>query len=79
MKPTAERFGGSKEKKIFVNEHLTKATAELKKYAREKLGPMEFIVDTRDCKVMVWKRDGRKMKILSREQIDEISRTALMA
>jgi hypothetical protein len=72
LKPTAKIFGGSEQEKIYVGEHLTKETLQLRRYAREKLSGKGFIVDNIECNVFVWKPKQRKIKIVSRDQVDAI-------
>lgn len=72
MKPTAERMGGSKDTKIYVNEHLTGVTQELRKYAKSRLGPLGYIIETRDCIVFAWKTGEKRIKIEESKQVDGI-------
>jgi hypothetical protein len=59
-------------KGMFANEHLTKRTADLRRYAREKLVPLGYRVDTRDCNVVAWKQGTSKTTIRSTETVDRI-------
>lgn len=74
-KPKADLFGGSKSKNVYVNDHLTAKTAELRKYAAAKLVASGFKVGTVDCKVVAWK-DGKYRKFVSKEEVDRYASTS---
>lgn len=72
MKPSAELFGGKKEEAIYVNDHLTAQTIELKNYARDKLTAIGYKVSTENCVVVAWKVREKKIFLRNRSQIETL-------
>jgi hypothetical protein len=73
MRPTASRFGGSSDERVFVGEHLTRNTARLRAFAKNKLSPLGYIVDTRDCVVFAWKKGERRIKISDENRVNKLA------
>lgn len=72
-KPRASIMGGDANKSIYVNEHLTKFTADVLKYTKEKLASKGFSITTRDCSVVaIQQGTKKKIKITTREQADQV-------
>lgn len=64
----------NKSDRIFVNEHLTPRTVELKKTAKKMLGVLGFGIDTRDCIVHAIKKDHKPVRLYSIQQIEELAK-----
>lgn len=66
-----DAFGGDKGTPVYVNEHLTRPTAQLFRET-SKLKELGYRVETRDCAVFVKKGSERRRKITAVDQVNTI-------
>jgi len=64
-------FSDGSSKNLYVNEHLTRNTAQILGLTR-KLRPPGYRVETRDCSVFIKNKEDARLKISRKQQIIDI-------